>query len=386
MSQFRHGIYPTTGSGGVRPTTIAPTAPIVIVGTAPDADLEVFPENKVIINHGSMTMMAKLDTTGDQLGTLLPAMELIFAQTRAIIAVIRVPEGADDAATLSNVIGTINADGSKTGMELIPDVQNVLGFKPRILIAPGFTHEQSAATKLQTMADRLRGFVYYDCPGNKASDAQAYRDNFASQRLEACWPKVINVKGETVPMSAMQAGIRVLKDNTVGQEYSSSTSNQRINGILGTDIPVDYVDGDNTCTAYMLNVNQISTVINDTGYRTWGNLSCSDDPKWQFSSHVRINDIILDAIAEALKWARDNKLNKTFVDDVVEQVNTFLAGETRAGNLLGGTAWADPELNTPDTIIAGEFYLDYDFTPPGIAQAIVVTSHFINDYAESIFS
>ena len=236
------------------------------------------------------------------------------------------------------------------------------------------------------MADRLRGFVYFDCPGNKAEEAQAYRQNFASLRLEACWPRVINVKGEAVPMSAMQAGIRVLKDNTVGEEYSSSTSNQRINGILGTDILVDYVDGDTTCTAYVLNANQISTVINDTGYRTWGNLSCSDDPKWQFSSHVRINDIILDAIADALKWARDNKLNKTFVEDVVEQVNVFLAGQVRNGNLLGGSAWADPELNTPDIIISGEFYLDYDFTPPGIAQAILVTSHFINDYAESIFS
>ena len=386
MPQFKHGIYTATGSGGARPTTIAPTAVTVIVGTAPDADAAVFPANTPVMVPGSATMVAKLDTAGNRQGTLLRAIEMEFEQARAIVMVIRVDEGDDDAATLANVIGTVQADGTRTGMEAILDIQALHGLKPRILIAPGFTSQQTAATKLQTIVDRLRAFAYFDCAGTTPSEAQTYADNFASQRMEACWPGVINVHSEIVPSSAVAAGLRVLYDNTGGEEYSSSISNKRIHGIVGTEYPIDFIDGDSTNTAYILNSNKISTVINDEGFRWWGNLCRSDDPKWQFSSHVRINDILLDAIAAALKWARDRKLNKTFADDVVEQVNLFIQKETRAGNLLGGEAWADPELNTPDTIIAGEFYMDYKFTPPGIAQAITVTSHFVNDYADAVFS
>ncbi|WP_067519532.1 phage tail sheath subtilisin-like domain-containing protein [Endozoicomonas ascidiicola] len=385
MPQFRHGIYGATSAAGPRPVTIAPTSTIVIWGTAPDADEAVFPLNTPVLIPGSPLKAAKLDTKGQRTGTLLSAVEIILAITGAIVVVIRTEEGDDDAAAITNILGGTDATGKRTGIDAVFNVQAMHGLKPRILIAPGFSSDQAVATKLQTVANRLRGFCYADAPGSTETGANVYRQNFGSRRLEVCWPRVINTKAEKVPMSAVAAGLRAKVDNTPWEEYSASISNWKVLPIIGTEYPVDFVDGDNSCLAYILNSNQISTIINDGGLRYWGNHNCSDDPKWQFSTHVRINDIILDASTAALKWARDRKMNKTFVDDVLETQNNFLAGETRAKNLLGGIAYADPELNAPDVILAGEFYMDYNFTPPGVAQAIMITSHFVNDYATTIF-
>jgi phage tail sheath protein FI len=41
--------------------------------------------------------------------------------------VVRVAEGADDAATASNVIGTTTAEGTKTGMQALLAAQAQLG-------------------------------------------------------------------------------------------------------------------------------------------------------------------------------------------------------------------------------------------------------------------
>lgn len=377
---FKHGISTSTDDSGARPVVVKPTSTIVIIGTAPDADADTYPLNTPVLVAGSPSVLAKLDTSanGDREGTLLKCCEAIFDQKRTIIVVIRVEEGADIAATRVNVIAGFNA---------IDGVQELIGYKPRILIAPGFTDEQAVLTALVAKGEPLRAFTYGDCPGADAPTALAYKANFDSMHLELCWPPRINTKGEVVPLSAYRAGIEAKKDQTPGQEYSASASNRVLNNTVGGLYPVPFRDNDQTCEAYLLNLNQVTTCIRDDagGFRLWGNLNTSSDTKWQFSSHVKVNDVVLDAIAGALSWARDRKITKTFTEDVVETVNQFLAKETRADNLYGGEAWADPELNAPEVILAGEFYMDYDFTAPGIAQSINVRSHFVNDYASVIF-
>ncbi|EJL6850217.1 phage tail sheath subtilisin-like domain-containing protein [Vibrio cholerae] len=385
-SQFKHGIFGVTDNSGVRPMQMADTSFAVVVGTAPDADPATFPIGKQVLVAGNPHIIAKLDMVGDAKGTLPDALQAIYDQKRCAIAIIRVEEGENEAATIANIIGGVDpATGAKSGLEAILDVQAVTGKRPRLLGVPGFLHNQSVLTKLLPIATRLRCKVFGDCPGTTYEEAVAYRQLWGDKRLELFWPRVKNAYGRLVPMSAYMLGLEIQKDQDPNDGYSASLSNRKINGTLGTEFPVDYADGDTNCMAHLLNENQITTMILDSGYRSWGNLSCSDDPKWQFNAHVRVNDMILDMITSSLKWARDRKILATFVEDVTDSVQNGLDGEIRAGHLYGAKAWADPDLNPPDSIIAGNFYLDYDFTPPGIAQNITVTSHFINDYADVIF-
>ncbi|EKO3963154.1 phage tail sheath C-terminal domain-containing protein [Vibrio plantisponsor] len=383
---FKHGIFGVTDNSGVRPMQMADTSFAVVVGTAPDADAETYPLNKPVLVAGNIHKIAKLDMVGNNAGTLPDALEAVYDQKRCAIAIIRVEEGVDAAATILNIIGGVDpVTGAKSGIEAILDVQSITGKRPRLLHVPDFLKEQAVLTKLLPIATRLRCKVFGECPGTTYEEAVAYRQLWGDKRLELFWPRMKNAEGRLVPMSSYMLGLEIQKDQDPNYGYSASISNLKINGTLGTEIPIDYADGDTNCMAHLLNENQITTVILDDGYRSWGNLSCSDDPKWQFNSHVRVNDMILDMITTSLKWARDRKILRTFVEDVTDSVQQGLDGETRAGHLYGATAWADPDLNPPESIIAGNFYLDYDFTPPGIAQNITVTSHFINDYADVIF-
>ncbi|MBD0786718.1 phage tail protein [Vibrio sp. Y2-5] len=383
---FKHGIFGVTDNSGVRPMQMADTSFAVVVGTAPDADAETYPLNKPVLVAGNIHKIAKLDMVGNNAGTLPDALEAIYDQKRCAIAIIRVEEGVDAAATILNIIGGVDpVTGAKSGLEAILDVQSITGKRPRLLHVPDFLKEQAVLTKLLPIATRLRCKVFGECPGTTYEEAVAYRQLWGDKRLELFWPRMKNAEGRLVPMSSYMLGLEIQKDQDPNYGYSASISNLKINGTLGTEIPIDYADGDTNCMAHLLNENQITTVILDDGYRSWGNLSCSDDPKWRFNSHVRVNDMILDMITTSLKWARDRKILRTFVEDVTDSVQQGLDGETRAGHLYGATAWADPDLNPPESIIAGNFYLDYDFTPPGIAQNITVTSHFINDYADVIF-
>ncbi|EOW9266668.1 TPA: phage tail protein [Vibrio cholerae] len=383
---FKHGIFGSTDESGVRPMLMADTSFAVVVGTAPDADPSVFPAKKPILVAGNPHKLAKLDMVGNKAGTLPNFMASVYDQKRCSICVIRVEEGTDEAATIANIIGGVDpATGEKQGIEAILDVQAITGKRPRLLTVAGYSHKQAVLTALLPIATRLRCKVFADCPGSTYEEAVAYRQLWGDRRLELFWPRVRNKFDELVPMSAFALGIEIQKDQDPNYGYSASISNIRINGALGTEFTIDYADGDTNCLSHLLNENQITTVIMDQGLRLWGNLSCSDDPKWQFNSHVRVNDMVLDMITIGLKWARDRKILRTFVEDVVESVQNGLDGEVRAGHMYGAKAWADPDLNPPESIIAGNFYLDYDFTPPGIAQAIHVTSHFTNDYADVIF-
>jgi len=386
MATFKHGIFGVTDNSGVRPMTMADTSFAVVVGTAPDADSDVYPLNTPVLVAGDPFKLAKLDMVGDNAGTLPDAMEAVFDQKRCAICIIRVEEGATDADTITNLIGGVDPlTGAKSGIEAILDVQAVLNKRPRLIAVPSYLKEQSILTKLLPIATRLRCKVFGECPGTTYEEAVAYRQLWGDKRLELFWPRMKNAEGRLVAMSAFMLGLEIQKDQDDNYGYSASISNLKINGTLGTEFPIDYADGDTNCMAHLLNGNQITTVILDEGYRSWGNLSCSDDSKWQFNSHVRVNDMILDMITSSLKWARDRKILATFVEDVVDSVQNGLDGETRSGHLYGATAWADSNLNPADSIIAGNFYIDYDFTPPGIAQNITVTSHFINDYADVIF-
>lgn len=141
VDQFLHGVEVIDIDTGARPISTVRASIIGIVGTAPDADPVAFPLNKPVLIAGSRREAAKLDMVGTAAGTLPSALDSIMDQAGAIVVVIRVEEGADDQETLANVLGGVNAQtGQYMGVHAFKAAESVLGFAPRILIAPGFTH------------------------------------------------------------------------------------------------------------------------------------------------------------------------------------------------------------------------------------------------------
>lgn len=400
--QFLHGVELIEVDAGPRPIQTVSSSVIGIIGTAPNADESVFPLNTPVMIAGSRRDAAKLQltSTGD-CGTLPDAIDSIFDQAGAVVVVVRVSKGADDAATIANIVGGVNATtGHYEGAHAFLAAESILGIVPRILLAPGFTHQRPVnptdssaflanpvVSEMIGVAERLRATILIDGPNTTDEAAFAYRSDFGTSRgyLIDPWVLKLDNAGNIVsrPTSPCVAGLIAKSDNERG--FWWSPSNQNINGILGTSRPVDFALGDPNARANILNGQGIATIIRQDGYRLWGNRTLSSDPKWKFLSVRRTADIINDSILRAHLWAVDRNITKTYIHDVLESVNAYMRHLTSIGAILGGSCWADKELNTPDQIAQGIVYFDFDFTAPYPAEHVTFRSHLVNDYISEIF-
>lgn len=350
---------------------------------------EAFPLNTPVLVAGDAGQAAMLGASG----TLPVAMNGIFDQTGAVVIVVRVEEGANEDATISNVIGGVNAGtGEYTGIFALLGAESVTGYAPRILCAPYFTHQRPTnlanpvVAELVGIAERLRAVVIADCPNTNDADAITYRGDWGSKRVYGVdpWVKVRNSLGEIVnePASARVAGLIAKTDAERG--FWWSPSNQVINGILGTSRDVDFTLGDVNSRANLLNEQEVATIVRQDGFRLWGNRGFSDDPKWSFLSVVRTADLINDSILRAHLWAVDRNITKTYMDDVTTGVNNYLDNLKAQGAILGGECYPAPGLNTPANIADGKVFFEFRFTPPYPAEHITFRSKLVNDYISEV--
>lgn len=349
---------------------------------------EAFPLNTPVLIAGSRTEAAKLGSTG----TLPAAIDGIFDQVGAVVVVVRVAEGADEAETLANVVGGIDTEtGEYTGVLAFLSSKSATGFTPKILCAPGFTHQRPdgyanpVAAEMLGVANRLRAIVIKDGVNSSLSAAIADRSDYGSKRAYIVDPflKVFS-NGDIIdqPPSARVAGLIARVDNEEG--FWTSPSNHEIYGVSGTGRPVDFVLGDSTCSANLLNESEVATVIREDGFRLWGNRTCSADPQWSFLSVVRTADMINESILTNHLWAVDKGITKNYLDEVVSGVNGYLSSLQAQGAILGGECWADKELNTPANIADGKVFFAFKFTPPYPAEHVTFRSMLVGDYLEDL--
>lgn len=348
---------------------------------------EAFPLNTPVLVPGSLAQAALLGVGG----TLPDAMDSIFDQIGAAVIVVRVEAGMNDTTTLANVVGGVDSGtGNYNGVHAFTAAESLVGVAPRILIAPGWTHQRPTSlanpvvAELVGIANSLRACIIQDGPSTTDVDAFVASGDFGSPRVYLVDPNVIkldaNGEPQTAYTSAQAAGVLAMIDTTQG--YWNSPSNQLINGIIGTDRAIAFTMGDPNSRANLLNANNITTVIRQNGFRLWGNRTLSGD----FLCVIRTQDILDDSVQRAHLWAVDQGITKTYVEEVVEHVNAYLRSQIAIGAILGGKCWADPDLNTADAITAGHVYFDFDFTPTYPAERITFRSHLVNDYISTIFS
>ena len=109
----------------------AQTAVIGLIGTAPNADPALFPLNKPV------QILRPQDAVGlGAAGTLMDAIDSIFDQVGCPIVMVRVAEGQDAATTYANLIGSQVAF---TGIHAFRRARSDGLYKPKLLLAPGFT-------------------------------------------------------------------------------------------------------------------------------------------------------------------------------------------------------------------------------------------------------
>ncbi len=382
--QFLHGIEVVELDDGPRPIRTVKSSVIGLIGTAPEADAKKFPLDTPILIAGRRTEAAGLGKTG----TLPTAIDGIFDQCGAMVAMVRVAEGSAEETKSAVIGGVDNNTGKRTGLQAFLDARNAIKVTPRILAAPGFSHELAVGTEMNSLAQRLKAVAIVDGPNTTDAAAISARENYGSDRVYVVdpWVKVwdaVQKKEVVQPASARVAGLISKMDNAKGWWWSPS--NQVIDGIVGTARGIDFEISDVNCRANHLNEHEVATIVHESGYRLWGNRSCSKDPKTAFLCVRRSADMIAESILYAHLWAVDRGITKTYLEDVRDGVRAYIRHLKKVGALIGGDCWVDPEINTPDQIAQGIVYWDYDFTPVYPAEHLVFRSHIVDRYLVDLF-
>ncbi|OZY60014.1 phage tail protein [Pseudomonas lundensis] len=297
------------------------------------------------------------------------AAKAVFLKAKAVIVACGVAVLEDAALQTSAIIGGVLASGQRTGLQALLDGKSRFNAQPRLLIAPKHSATQAVATAMDALAGKLRAIAIIDGPNTTDEAVLAYAQEFGSKRIYMVDPGVQHwdtVTSATIdsPASAFAAGLFAWTDTEYG--FWASPSNKEFVGITGTSRPIEFLDGDETSRANLLNNANISTIIRDGGYRLWGNRTLSTDSKWAFVTRVRTVDIVMDAILAGHKWAVDRSITKTYVKDVTDGLEAFMRDLKNQGAVINFEVYADTALNTASQLEQGKVYWNIRFTdvPP----------------------
>ena len=190
-----------------------------------------------------------------------------------------------------------------------------------------------------------------------------------------------------IPPSPYIAALRSRIDQEIG--WHRSISNNPLNTWPGSTPIVDFEFGERSAEANVLNQGNVATVIRplSASWRPWGNrVTDGSDPKFIYEPVRRAIDVINDSVQAGHLWAVDQPIvTQGVIKQVVASVNGFLSSLVQRGRIVGGTCYANPDLNTPQSIEMGQLWFDFEVTPAYPAEHITFRSLVTPTYLQTIF-
>ncbi|MBF8754615.1 MULTISPECIES: phage tail sheath family protein [Pseudomonas] len=386
MTGFFHGVTVTNVDTGARSIALPSSSIIGLVDTFTEGPGVTAKANDLVLITSEREAVAAFGKDA----AITKACRAIYTRAKAVIVACGVAKVATPAEQTAAIIGAVEADGKRTGLQALLDGKSRFNAQPRLLVAPKHSATDAVGTALVALADKLRGIAIIDGPNSTDEAAIAYAGNFGAKRAYMVDPGVRywdNDSEATVdaPGSAWVAGLFAWTDNEYG--FWASPSNKEFVGITGTGRPVEFLDGDDSCRANLLNNANVATIIRDDGFRLWGNRTLSSDPKWAFVTRVRTMDIVMDAILYGHKWAVDRSITATYVKDVTEGLQAFMRDLKNQGAIINFEVYADPELNTASQLEQGKVYWNIRFTDVPPAEnpnfRVEVTNQWLTEVLDS---
>ncbi|WP_447809271.1 phage tail sheath subtilisin-like domain-containing protein [Pseudomonas putida] len=387
MAGFFHGVTVTNVDTGARNVALPSSSIIGLVDTFTEGAGATAKAGDLVLITNEREAVAAFGAAS----AITKACQAIYARAKAVIVATGVAKVVDPAAQTSGIIGGVLASGKRTGLQALLDGKSRFNAQPRLIVAPKHSATQAVATAMQSIAEKLRAVAIIDGPGTTDEAATTYAKLFGSKRLYMVDPGVQQwdaTSNGTVdaPASAWAAGVFAYTDSEYG--FWSSPSNKEFVGITGTTRAIEYLDGDETCRANLLNNANIATIIRDDGFRLWGNRTLSSDSKWAFVTRVRTMDMVMDAILYGHKWAVDRGITSTYIRDVTEGLQAFMRDLKAQGAIINFEVYADPVLNTASQLEQGKVYWNIRFTDVPPAEnpnfRIEVTNQWLTEVLDQV--
>ena len=320
------------------------------------------------------------------------------------------PSKLADSDLVGNVTGNVY-----TGMQCWKLSYGLMGFFPKLLIAPSFgayvasgqtagSQDATVAAGMAAVAVVMRAMYFVDCPAgsspatllsNRGASGNSF--NTSDKRAVLCGPQqlfldsgivptgigVDPIAGKAIqtianlthagPLSPWVAGATSAKD--LAQGYWWSPSNTQINGVLGPDVSVYSSFIDSASDTNALNSQGILTAFQafGTGIRVWGNRSAGF-PSYTtpdvFIPIRRTMDVIEQSVMLSMMQFLDQPISNALISTILASVNSFVRVLIGRGALVAGTASYNPAENPPSQIAAGQLVFDIDCMPPPPAERL----------------
>lgn len=372
-----------------------------LIGTADGADPDVFPYDTPVLLSSNPQLAASLiknaPGSGLTAGTLPSAVNDFYNEGGGALVVVRVSNNVSAETVMSSIVGS---SSTMTGSWAFKQAQALLGVKPRTLWAPGYTATRPGAAAnpvvaaLLIIATALRGRVYASTPSTDESDAQAWIEDWQSDRLTAFFPSVLTWdvgSAAYVARDAASVNAGLTARVHAKQGFWWSPSNWAYNSVGGLAVPVDWAQGDYGSMANILNSNNITTVINQAaqggnvgGFVRWGNRVPNTSTIFEC---VRTTmDTIEEAIQNVCAWANDKPPSPFILEQLAYQANGFLKSMVTAGALVGADFWIDPNDNPVNNLEQGTWTFRFDAEPPAPMEHIINIAQRNPNYYNNLLS
>lgn len=321
---------------------------------APLADNTAFPLNEPVAL--SLDDTAQIALLGD--GLALDTVNQILSEGIITdISFVRVAEGVDAEATLSNVVGSA---GAKTGVWAQLEAKDHIGLEPGLLIAPGYTSSRpgNAANPVVVAMDAICTRIIdclaiVDTPGTTREAAAEYAEDFAtSLNIVAMYPQAKVWLGADVirPLSPHVAAAIVRRDKEVGTPFKAAW-NRPLVGIRGLSQRVPYRDGDTSTDANYLVQHGIGTVIENKVL--WAPFTTAMDPTvkaYRSIKRIRTRRSIEKALLRPLRQYMSEDLGPHLVTLIAQSLEEACEERQALGAIIDYQIIWDRKLN-PNTFL-----------------------------------
>lgn len=391
-ANYLHGVETVEINKGARPVRVVKSAVVLLVGTASTGPIN----EPVLVMSDKDAAQFGSDTTGF---TIPNALDGILDHGGGLTVVVNVYDPVKHTGSVANVtaadiIGGYDAVADKySGLAMAQTLYTLFGFRPKLIIAPGFSASVSVSTEMIAVAEKQKAIAIIDAPRgvtfqqaiNGRGPSGTINFNTSSYRAYLCFPGVqvydkVNDTNRIEGLSSRVAGLICKTDLDEG--YWCSPSNHEIMGIVGMETPVTAAINDANTQANLLNEVGITTLFNSfgTGIRLWGNRTAAwpanSDPK-NFLNVRRTADIIHESIELATLQFIDKPINQAIIDSVRDTVNGFMRTLISRGAIIDGSCTFDKAKNPVTELAAGHITFSYEFMPPTPMERVTYES-FIN--------
>ena len=175
MAEFLHGVKVKEKLKGVIPFIEVLSAVIGLAGTSPLGE-----KDEIIVVRNWDDALKKLGKP-DENSTIHKALRAYFDHRDCTVLVVSV--GSNPAETPDNDV--------TEGLRLFEKAKNQLGFFPKILDVPGFSHKETVAQAMSSLADKIRAVAYVNVPEEATpEEALTFKSKFSSKRTYCFYPRV----------------------------------------------------------------------------------------------------------------------------------------------------------------------------------------------------